>query len=191
MSSAGKTLTLLLHEWSNQMEIAFPTIMHIDTKDGSIKSSYSLEYNKHFESLQGIWGLENIETYGAILTDDQDPWSSSNHFTYVSFVRDGSLEFVRLATNKDNSRPNIDYFYQFQGSTVKPQVERHLQKNVPQRIIEDVSDRRFMYLAGRYGGAASVFKLNKRDFEVSWYAQFNSMSNINAIESVQHCDSDC
>ena len=52
------------------MEIAFPTIMHIDTKDGSIKSSYSLEYNKQFESLQGIWGLENYETYGAILTDD-------------------------------------------------------------------------------------------------------------------------
>ena len=70
MSTAGKTLTLLLHEWSNQMEIAFPTIMHIDTKDGSIKSSYSLEYNKQFESLQGIWGVENFETYGAILTDD-------------------------------------------------------------------------------------------------------------------------
>ena len=48
MSSRGKSLTLLLHEWSNQMEIAFPTIMHIDTKDGSIKSSYSLEYNKQF-----------------------------------------------------------------------------------------------------------------------------------------------
>ena len=134
--------------------------------------------------MRDIWGFENYETYGAIFTDDNDPWSSSSHFTYVSFVRDGSLEFVRLATNKDNQRPNINYFYQFQGSTVKPVVERHLQRNVPQRIIEDVGDRRFMYLAGRYGGAASVFKINKREFTISWYAQFDSMSNINAIESV-------
>ena len=46
MSSDGKSLTLLVHEGSSQMELEFPTIMHIDTQDGGIKSSYSLEWNK-------------------------------------------------------------------------------------------------------------------------------------------------
>ena len=46
MSSDGQSLTLLVHEGSSQMELEFPTIMHIDTQDGDIKSSYSLEWNK-------------------------------------------------------------------------------------------------------------------------------------------------
>ena len=74
MSSDNKLLTLLVYEWSNQMEIAFPTIMHIDTKNGNIKESYSLEYNKQLETLRDIWGFQQFDTYGAIFTDDNDPW---------------------------------------------------------------------------------------------------------------------
>ena len=163
MSSDNKLLTLLVYEWSNQMEVAFPTIMHIDTKNGNIKESYSLEYNKQLENLRDIWGFQQFDTYGAIFTDDHDPWSSNYVYTYASFVRDGIQEFVRIRS-QNNQRPNIDYFYQFMQDTVKRDRETHLQKNVPQKIVEDVADKRYLYLAGRYGGAASVFKFSKQSF---------------------------
>ena len=95
MSSENKDLTLLVYEWSNQMEIAFPTIMYIDTKTGNIKESFSLEYNKQLENLRDIWGFQQFDTYGAIFTDDHDP-SSGGVYTYASFVRDGIQEFMRI-----------------------------------------------------------------------------------------------
>ena len=44
-----------------------------------------------------------------------------------------------------------------------------------------MSDRNYMYLGGRVGGGAAIFKKNRDTFVTEWYASFNKLSNINAI----------
>jgi len=38
-----------------------------------------------------------------------------------------------------------------------------------------------MYMIGRYRGLGSVFRFNKRDGTLRWFAQFEKMSKINSF----------